>query len=218
MKDFNVELFCNRIREARNKKGITQKELSQLSGVSTVMISAYERSNITSGKNPALNNIFAIAEALDVSIDWLCGRENVEHDFKPSEYLKALVKLDEANSVACDTVNFLQEETMTLLPNAKEMFLAEIHQISYDIDLIRINNSIDPQIMLGINEIKNKEEYQRLYIKGIRRVLAFKDKRINDFMSEWVKMRDLYKAGTIDKSLYDLWLSKQYEEIDENWK
>ena len=37
-----------------------EKELSEKSGVSTVMISAYERSNTNSGKNPALNNIYAI--------------------------------------------------------------------------------------------------------------------------------------------------------------
>lgn len=71
--ELNMTLFSKRLKEARTDKNMTQKELSEKSGVSTVMISAYERSNTNSGKNPALNNIFAIATALGVSMDWLCG-------------------------------------------------------------------------------------------------------------------------------------------------
>ncbi len=71
--ELNMTLFSKRLKEARTDKNMTQKELSEKSGVSTVMISAYERSNTNSGKNPALNNIYAIATALGVSIDWLCG-------------------------------------------------------------------------------------------------------------------------------------------------
>lgn len=71
--ELNMTLFSKRLKEARTDKNMTQKELSEKSGVSTVMISAYERSNTNSGKNPALNNIYAIATALGVSMDWLCG-------------------------------------------------------------------------------------------------------------------------------------------------
>lgn len=69
----NMTLFSKRLKEARTDINMTQKELSEISGVSTVMLSAYERNNTQSGKNPALNNIYAIATALGVSIDWLCG-------------------------------------------------------------------------------------------------------------------------------------------------
>lgn len=71
--ELNMNIFSKRLKEARTDKNMTQKELSEKSGVSTVMISAYERNNINSGKNPALNNIYAIATVLGVSIDWLCG-------------------------------------------------------------------------------------------------------------------------------------------------
>lgn len=69
----DMTLFAQRLKEARNSKGLTQKELSDLSGVSTVMISQYERSDIATGKNPALNNVYSLANVLEVSIDWLCG-------------------------------------------------------------------------------------------------------------------------------------------------
>ena len=71
--ELNMTIFSKRLKEARADKNMTQKDLSEKSGVSTVMISAYERNNTSSGKNPALNNIYAIATALGVSIDWLCG-------------------------------------------------------------------------------------------------------------------------------------------------
>lgn len=67
-------LFSKRLKEARTEKGMTQKELAAASGVSAVMISSYERTDTESGKNPSLSVVYAIAEVLNVSLDWLCGR------------------------------------------------------------------------------------------------------------------------------------------------
>ncbi len=71
--ELNMTTFGKRLRETRAEMGITQKELAELSGVSTVMISSYERSDAETGKNPSLNVVYSIASALGVSIDWLCG-------------------------------------------------------------------------------------------------------------------------------------------------
>lgn len=71
--DIDMLTFSKRLKEARTGQGMTQKELADLSGVSTVMISSYERTDAVTGKNPALSSVYAIAKALDVSIDWLCG-------------------------------------------------------------------------------------------------------------------------------------------------
>lgn len=72
-KEIDMAVFAKRLKEARAERGLTQKELAAMSGVSTVMISSYERTDAETGKNPALSSVFAIANALDVSIDWLCG-------------------------------------------------------------------------------------------------------------------------------------------------
>lgn len=37
-------------------------------------------------------------------------------------------------------------------------------------------------------------------------------------MSEWQKMYDLYSSKTIDENLYNLWLDKQYKDIDQQIK
>ena len=70
----DLSVFGKRLKEARTEKKISQKELSALAGVSTVMISSYERSD-EKGGNPSLANAAAIANALNVSLDWLCGIE-----------------------------------------------------------------------------------------------------------------------------------------------
>lgn len=76
--ELDITIFSKRLKEARTEKGLTQKELAALSGVSTVMISSYERTDAEAGKNPSLSVVYSIASALDVSIDWLCGSSDVK--------------------------------------------------------------------------------------------------------------------------------------------
>lgn len=67
--------FGERLKEARTTKGYTQNELSEITGISKIMISSYENPNSKSGKNPTLNNVYLLAKALDVSIDYLCDNK-----------------------------------------------------------------------------------------------------------------------------------------------
>ena len=76
--DFDKNILADRLKIARTNKGFTQKELSKKTGVSSVMISAYENKKADSGKNPALGNIVAISKVLGVSVDWLCGLSDNE--------------------------------------------------------------------------------------------------------------------------------------------
>lgn len=62
-------LFAQRMKEAREKRGLKQKELADAVGVSPQTISAYEKT----GKIPTLDNAASIAQVLGVSLDWLCG-------------------------------------------------------------------------------------------------------------------------------------------------
>ena len=85
-------LMGNRIRDAREQKGLTQMKLAELVGLSTIAIS-----NIEIGKSsPNLKNITIIAEILDVSIDMLVADKNSD---KYKEYIQEIVlklnKMDE---------------------------------------------------------------------------------------------------------------------------
>lgn len=76
MKTLDMELFAKRLREARKDKGWTQKTLSEETGISVAMLSAYENPEAKAGKNPSLATAYILANALDVPIDWLCGLDD----------------------------------------------------------------------------------------------------------------------------------------------
>lgn len=65
------ERFAKRLKEAREKKGLRQNKLADDISVAPQTLSAYENAN----KLPTLDNAVALAEKLDVSLDWLLGIE-----------------------------------------------------------------------------------------------------------------------------------------------
>lgn len=90
---FNSQIFAERLKSARNKKHLSQAELAKGVGVSAATISSYETPNGT--KIPALDKAVAIADFLEVSLDWLCGEDNQTKvkitDFDVDTYLRGLV-------------------------------------------------------------------------------------------------------------------------------
>ena len=60
-----------RLKEIRNIKGLSQKELSEKLNLKQNTISSYESSSI----QPSLENLIKIADILDVSVDTLLGRD-----------------------------------------------------------------------------------------------------------------------------------------------
>jgi len=64
--------FGKRLRKAREAKGLTQKELANLLFLGESTISFYEADK----REPKLEILEKLANALDVSVDWLLGRTN----------------------------------------------------------------------------------------------------------------------------------------------
>lgn len=69
----NMQTFAERLKTARSDKEMTQSELSNKTGLSKAIISAYENPKSKQGGNPSIANVSLLANALGVSIDWLCG-------------------------------------------------------------------------------------------------------------------------------------------------
>lgn len=89
---FDSLIFAERLKSARNKKHLSQAELAKGVGVSAATISSYETPNGT--KIPALDKAAAIAEFLEVPLDYLCGGELPNTpitDFNLETYLRGLV-------------------------------------------------------------------------------------------------------------------------------
>lgn len=70
------EVFAKKLREARLAKGWTQQELADSIDTVNVLIGKYERAEVV----PRLDTVKRLADALGVTIGWLCGEEGLhEH-------------------------------------------------------------------------------------------------------------------------------------------
>ena len=63
-------LFPARLRKLREARRINAKALGELCGLSKNMIGRYEK-----GEMPSAKSLMALADFLDVSIDYLLGRD-----------------------------------------------------------------------------------------------------------------------------------------------
>lgn len=64
MEDSNLTLFGARLKELRQKRGLTQEALAEKINLSPNFIGMIERGN----RNTSVDNVFKIAKALDVSL------------------------------------------------------------------------------------------------------------------------------------------------------
>ncbi len=74
----NENIFAIRMRETRIKKGISQAELSRITGIAPATLSSYESED--KPKSPPIDKALTIANALGVSLDWLCSSETNKKD------------------------------------------------------------------------------------------------------------------------------------------
>jgi transcriptional regulator with XRE-family HTH domain len=61
-------MFAKKIRELRNKKGLSQEKLARLANVSFVTVVKIESGE---SKHPTIQTMAGIAKALDISLDEL---------------------------------------------------------------------------------------------------------------------------------------------------
>lgn len=73
--------LSGRLRQIRREKGLTQKQLEELSGVPQNTISRIEIGTIKVITTPTL---IALARALEVTTDYLLGMDDAESDTQPT--------------------------------------------------------------------------------------------------------------------------------------
>lgn len=77
----------------RKQKGLSQSELGKAIGTSGDVIGRYERDVIT----PSIDVIVKVAEALEVSIDFLVGKSKMVLDKQAVKRLEDITKLPDDN-------------------------------------------------------------------------------------------------------------------------
>ncbi len=88
----NIHLGDNMML-TRKKKGLSQAELGKLIGTSGDVIGRYERKDIT----PSIEVVVKIADALEVSVDYLIGKTNLQLDKQAIKRLEDISNLPEEN-------------------------------------------------------------------------------------------------------------------------
>lgn len=99
------DLFSDRLRKAREYRGLNQGELAELTGLQPSAVSHFE----TGVRKPSFDNLRLLADKLDVTTDYLLGRVD---DFK------ALAGADEVHrhySALKDTDRKFADELITHL-------------------------------------------------------------------------------------------------------
>jgi len=77
----------------RKKKGLSQADLGKMIGTSGDVIGRYERGDI----NPSVEVVSKIADALEVSLDYLLGKTALELDKQALQRLEDISKLSPEN-------------------------------------------------------------------------------------------------------------------------
>lgn len=77
----------NRIRRTREALNLTQAEFATAIGVKQLQVSRYELGNA----EPKLATLTRIADYANVSIDWLCGREDRQNGMSAEAQEAALL-------------------------------------------------------------------------------------------------------------------------------
>ena len=66
---YDLSKFPQRLKQARETKGLSQTKLGELTGIPLPCLSKYE----TEKNLPNTLNLIILAEGLGVSLEWLCG-------------------------------------------------------------------------------------------------------------------------------------------------
>lgn len=77
----------------RKKKGFSQAELGKMIGTSGDVVGRYERGDIS----PSIEVVSKIADALEVSVDYLIGKTKMELDADTMRRLEDISSLSEEN-------------------------------------------------------------------------------------------------------------------------
>ena len=178
----NINIFSERLKIARQNAKLTQKQLADMSNVTAATISSYESENGT--KVPALDKVIAIAKALNVSIDWLCGLENKSNDNNEigfDEVMKALSLLLTIQGVEFEKANskFISagepHSAIMIYSNIINEFLCEYNRIS---DFV--NDTEYPEYLKDGLKKAVFEKFSKYYIENETKIICAEDGNICD--------------------------------------
>ena len=85
--------FGSVVSELRKQKGISQTDLASQLGIHKIVLGRYERNEVY----PSIDLARKIADILDVSLDYLTGKDDVQIDKDTSSRILEVSKFEEAD-------------------------------------------------------------------------------------------------------------------------
>ncbi|MBM7623748.1 transcriptional regulator with XRE-family HTH domain [Sporohalobacter salinus] len=119
--------FQKRLKKLRNEKGVYQKELAKIIGVSRPTITQYESGQ----RKPDHETLSKIADYFDVSIDYLLGRTD---ERKSADKIKQALSDDEDLQEFWEQLS-TREDLKLMFKQTKDLSPESIHRI---IEIVKI--------------------------------------------------------------------------------
>ncbi len=173
-----TQTFAKRLKEARQKKGWSQSELAKAAKTTATTVSKYEAGNETS--KPSLELAAIFAQALEVSLDWLCGiKQSAEQankitGFDSKAYLYSLVRVitELSTDIKTEGVKLIGENAASItIPNAA--VISFISKITDLLKVYRAGSLTEDLYITCVDKIVN--DYSSKYDFEFDRFLSFDD-------------------------------------------
>ncbi len=87
---YDKNTLSKRIKELRQKKDLTQRQLAKMANTTPTSVSAYEKGQ----KTPSIEALCNIANALETSVDWLCGSLESKGNYTLLDAIRILAQID----------------------------------------------------------------------------------------------------------------------------
>lgn len=213
-----LEIIGNRLRKRREELGLSMEEVANRIGVHKSSVQRYETNTFKTIKIPILN---ALAEVLDVPVEWLTGKDNHEPDknveldkliYSAKECLGYLSKFNEQNL-------FLEEEEIYI----GRFILDYIQSLQIILETIKEKQDqwSDGEAKFDSSELfKDEKELAQVKAKYFRSAIWDK----TSVISEWIyELPNLYvnKASFhdyLEKECKDKDFTKQYKQVTKKYK
>jgi len=214
--DAFVAAVGERVRRARERKGITRRVLSELSGVSQRYLAQLENG----GGNISIALLFKVANALDHRVEWLVG----EDDPWGSETVRVAEFFRQATTEQRQRVMQIldpgrpaqlrrQRICLIGLRGAGKSTLGRLLGKELSLPFIELNRDIEEQSGMPVSELMalyGQEGYRRLERQAVERVVATSDSVVLAVAGGIVSEPETY--GFLLRNFHTIWLKASPEE------
>ena len=205
-----VAMVGNRVRRARERKGIARRVLSELSNVSQRYLAQLENG----GGNISIAHLKRVADALDHRIEWLVSEEdpwNSEIALIAERYRSATTDQRQRIMQILNPTRPAQLRRQRIcligLRGAGKSTLGKMLGKKLGLSFIELNDEIEEQSGMPVNEVMalyGQEGYRRLERQAVERVVAISDALILAVAGGIVSEPETY--GYLLRNYHTVWL------------